>query len=182
MSPFFDFSVYFNPRTHMECDKLFSVYCFRSFISIHALTWSATKFFMREDANGLFQSTHSHGVRRFRVPDAADIVVDFNPRTHMECDRNGLLITDRTTDFNPRTHMECDREIRTVNSRYLTFQSTHSHGVRLPLLESSKQTAEFQSTHSHGVRQRPQEYLRGICKFQSTHSHGVRLVYIYMRC
>ncbi len=35
-------------------------------------------------------------------------LMDFNPRTHKECDnvQNGYI--DLKNDFNPRTHKECD--------------------------------------------------------------------------
>ena len=37
------FSVNFNSRTHVECDKAWKLKSGRRIISTHALTWSATK-------------------------------------------------------------------------------------------------------------------------------------------
>ena len=55
-------------------------------ISIHALTRSATQTILFQTSQKLFQSTHSRGVRllirRFRN----EVLLDFNPRTHEECD------------------------------------------------------------------------------------------------
>ena len=55
-------------------------------ISIHALTRSATFI-------------------RFRIK-TADI--DFNPRTHEECDWSSVCMGAGLWYFNPRTHEECD--------------------------------------------------------------------------
>ena len=33
-------------------------------------------------------------------------------------------------DFNPRTHKECDKFLKSRLQAYLKFQSTHSQGVR----------------------------------------------------
>ncbi len=34
----------------------------------------------------------------------------FNPRTHIECDLSGLSDSASVADFNPRTHIECDSD------------------------------------------------------------------------
>ena len=53
----------FNPRTHEECDNLkFSIRYYKG-VSIHALTRSATTDNRNTMRVGLFQSTHSRGVR-----------------------------------------------------------------------------------------------------------------------
>ena len=54
----------FNPRTHEECDTASAIVCFACWISIHALTRSATGP-EEEEQLSLFY---------------------FNPRTHEECD------------------------------------------------------------------------------------------------
>ncbi|CZQ82226.1 Hypothetical protein TES5_194 [Trichococcus sp. ES5] len=61
-------------------------------ISIHALTRSATKRLAIPPVLSLFQSTHSRGVRpKARVTNSS--CVNFNPRTHEECDQKlGSLI------------------------------------------------------------------------------------------
>ena len=55
------------------------------------------------------------------------------------------------------------------------FQSTHSHGVRRSVDNSTLKLNKFQSTHSHGVRLTIRCTFSSNPKFQSTHSHGVRL-------
>ena len=48
------------------------------------------------------------------------ISYDFNPRTHVECDRDRHYEIIRKVDFNPRTHVECDlmETIRPKGSKY----------------------------------------------------------------
>ena len=78
--------IYFNPRTHEECDFVPFSIDKRLEISIHALTRSAT---------GLVQGT-------------LITIINFNPRTHEECDRTLSVIPSFISYFNPRTHEECD--------------------------------------------------------------------------
>ena len=97
---------HFNSRTHVECDN----FClltdtnginFNSrgvrlraivvqgdtlSISTHALTWSAT------DASAEW----------------ALIALNFNSRTHVECDAKTKLYELAKINFNSRTHVECD--------------------------------------------------------------------------
>ena len=100
-------------------------------------------------------------------------------------------------DFNPRTHKECDP----LNGKYFTqhdiFQSTHSQRVRLwqvvafyhfreisihALTKSATTLGSlalslkklFQSTHSQRVRQTFPAWLGLAWVFQSTHSQRVR--------
>ena len=35
-------------------------------------------------------------------------MIDFNPRTHIECDSKEGVFIPFMEDFNPRTHIECD--------------------------------------------------------------------------
>ncbi len=85
--------VYFNPRTHMECDRSITFLRLTSgLISIHALTWSATLAFWLSRRGLLFQSTHSHGVRPRKRPNIQRGRGHFNPRTHMECDVGAKVI------------------------------------------------------------------------------------------
>ena len=58
----------------------------------------------------------------------------------------------------------------------MAFQSTHSHGVRLPVIPIWLPLRKFQSTHSHGVRRIFTLATVNLLQFQSTHSHGVRLI------
>ena len=56
-------------------------------ISIHAPTWGATIIARGDKLVEPFQSTHPHGVRpRVRSIDNVKFP-NFNPRTHMGCDR-----------------------------------------------------------------------------------------------
>ena len=102
----------------------------------------------------VFQSTHSHGVRRFDRLRPSAYFFHFNPRTHMECDYASWLTSPPNR----------------------AFQSTHSHGVRhYYKAHNIKSFQVFQSTHSHGVRHATNStWLKTPCRFQSTHSHGVR--------
>ncbi len=142
----------FNSRTHVECDANSEDQSATSFISTHALTWSATDGVVECDdyvkisthaltwsatarrihgaANREFQLTHSRGVRQFRhvlrtsphtfqlthsrgvrraylYPDLISIV-DFNSRTHVECDIVPVFHVAQIFHFNSRTHVECD--------------------------------------------------------------------------
>ena len=99
----------FNSRTHVECDCTESIfsrqssgfqlthsrgvrhpYCYfcsdTTCISTHALTWSATL------------DRHS----------ASNCYAHFNSRTHVECDREVILVEPDIMNFNSRTHVECD--------------------------------------------------------------------------
>ena len=106
----------------------------------------------------LFQSTHSRGVRLCFV----------------------FQVSERL-DFNPRTHEECDPE-KFSSSRFgvLVFQSTHSRGVRHPDVSVKTFAFQFQSTHSRGVRHVFQVLPVVHVLFQSTHSRGVRLALHYL--
>ena len=144
----------FNSRTHVECDANSEDQSATSFISTHALTWSATDGVVECDdyvkisthaltwsatarrihgaANREFQLTHSRGVRQFRhvlrtsphtfqlthsrgvrraylYPDLISIV-DFNSRTHVECDIVPVFHVAQIFHFNSRTHVECDHK------------------------------------------------------------------------
>ncbi|KFM93543.1 hypothetical protein DJ90_4789 [Paenibacillus macerans] len=99
----------FNPRTHMECDKYIKQDAESCWLSIHALTWSATlKGFADPETGETFQSTHSHGVRQGKDGNE-DIRACFQS-THSHGVR---------------------REHRKSCANIFLFQSTHSHGVRL---------------------------------------------------
>ena len=106
--------LHFNPRTHEECDELVPVKSFmyslfqsthsrgvrlstltlsRSspMISIHALTRSATFF---SDASPLSKAISIHALTRSATNlcvRLTEMIFNFNPRTHEECDANNLL-------------------------------------------------------------------------------------------
>ena len=100
--------------THSRRVRLFIV--FSSFkhvhISIHALTKSAT-----------FNSWHSncssqisiHALTKSATPQTGRYQIrqlNFNPRTHEECDCDLIIFKRSHIYFNPRTHEECDQDIR----------------------------------------------------------------------
>ncbi len=100
---------YFNPRTHIECDKArrranrrFKRY-FNPRIHMECDIENST---FTQATQG-FQSTHSHGVR-------------------LQCS----MYSFSGHNFNPRTHMECDQPYRSQVPTQPIFQSTHPHGVR----------------------------------------------------
>ena len=186
----------FNPRTHEECDVRSFVARNTNYVSIHALTRSATELTIL----------------------ASRFLIRFNPRTHEECDLTSGIPSPPPDCFNPRTHEECDGAHLTLVYAPRLFQSTHSRGVRLTQIIGVKlapcfnprtheecdgqpcddtglngcfnprtheecdpqalgivyRKPKFQSTHSRGVRRCGKR--RGISrtKFQSTHSRGVR--------
>ena len=54
-----------------------------------------------------FQSTHPCGVR-LRDLSTHQLLVNFNPRTHVGCDDLKLFDYQQIDNFNPRTHVGCD--------------------------------------------------------------------------
>ena len=97
----------FNSRTHVECDHRSEPCAASSRISTHALTWSATCRLYRQRKIKKFQLTHSRGVRR-ELNGCFELYLDFNSRTHVECDSLVPSNVPDTRDFNSRTHVECD--------------------------------------------------------------------------
>ena len=164
----------FNPRTHEECDTASAIVCFACWISIHALTRSATT------------------QRKPKFTPATN----FNPRTHEECDRSPLPFRAHYITFQS-TH---SRGVRRFSPHAclttVQFQSTHSRGVRPFAYFSASVVLEFQSTHSRGVRPSSAISFPALANFnprtheecdarmfetfdiadgfQSTHSRGVR--------
>ncbi|ADX69778.1 Hypothetical cytosolic protein [Lactobacillus helveticus H10] len=84
--------------------------------------------------------------------------IDFNPRTHKECDSRYAITKYGKSDFNPRTHKECDLVFKRYPIFHTEFQSTHSQGVRQRISKAISSAERFQSTHSQGVRR----YFTGI--------------------
>ena len=145
------------------------------FISIHALTRSATIFKIAHTLTCMI-SIHAltRSATRYRGLRIQGLS-DFNPRTHEECDQklyqhhnaNQISIHALTrsatsisiykvlscSNFNPRTHEECDNKKRKLMLLLHKFQSTHSRGVRRQKPPQQQKLRLFQSTHSRGVRQ-----------------------------
>ncbi len=84
---------------------------FTRFISIHALTRSATRGY------GPYHSRVSisiHALTRSATACSFDSVLEynnFNPRTHEECDAERRANYECEFYFNPRTHEECDANV-----------------------------------------------------------------------
>ena len=114
-------------------------------------------------------------MRQLTVRNVPPGLIDFNPRTHEECDYRLKPRLIPHSYFNPRTHEECDSFDCRSNLSYLRFQSTHSRGVRQDFTKAVSMADSFQSTHSRGVRQFSIVVTSSSDLFQSTHSRGVRL-------
>ena len=121
-------------------------------ISIHAPTWGATQKGDKLRRGFQFQSTHPRGVRlmfwssslphfeisihaptwgaTFGKMGSKGLFANFNPRTHVGCDRNCDISHNGFPNFNPRTHVGCDLSIILALSPNQRFQSTHPRGVR----------------------------------------------------
>ncbi len=98
----------FNPRTHVGCDKVDDIMVADGAISIHAPTWGAT----HGEAGGQHRpaiSIHAPtwGATLFNKGTLKS-KGDFNPRTHVGCDRVPHRPYIYTQNFNPRTHVGCD--------------------------------------------------------------------------
>ena len=131
----------------MECDGVCRSKIDKLNISTHALTWSATG----------------------AMEDGELKTVDFNSRTHVECDMIFAFSCRTVDNFNSRTHVECDPKFIfyfynvTISTHALTwsatiyvaivkelavFQLTHSRGVRRGFLEITESDSDFNSrTH-----------------------------------
>ena len=167
---------YFNPRTHVGCDKVDSYFLLwqlnfnpRTHVGCDKIT---------EDSycvSNIFQSTHPCGVRLIPTHLLCN-VANFNPRTHVGCDwRRSVYLVPffisihapmwgatswifsgswNNWYFNPRTHVGCDLLILNFFTCPIRFQSTHPCGVRRFRLVSCVSCWQlFQSTHPCGVRQ-----------------------------
>ena len=143
-------------------------------ISIHAPVWGATVTTreviyiaqfqsthpcgVRRKPIGLpyqgskFQSTHPCGVRHRHYQATLQIIIHFNPRTRVGCDRPQMWSFCIWRNFNPRTRVGCDKTAPLTFSMTLLFQSTHPCGVRQSVLSSPQWSDIFQSTHPCGVR------------------------------
>ena len=141
-----------------------------------------------------FQSTHPRGVRRRRVRGPYS-EVNFNPRTHVGCDRssntNGIRsclfqsthprgvrrdiisLQPLLENFNPRTHVGCD-PLAFILMPYFEHFNPRTHvgcdGIIYDLvsLEVISIHAPTWGATSHNV------LIRQADKFQSTHPRGVR--------
>ena len=103
-------SLYFNPRTHEECDLISNVY---------------------RQVPISFQSTHSRGVRQGYLQYYSQTwPISIHALTRSATSYLIYLIH-RQKHFNPRTHEECDCRRCFLCPRRGRFQSTHSRGVRL---------------------------------------------------
>ena len=142
----------FNSRTHVECD--FNAWCAitRTYISTHALTWSATLSFPRPR----YVSRH------------------FNSRTHVECDYLIDICLLVGQYFNSRTHVECDHNVA-VTATADTAISTHALTWSATACAHRKPSKMTISTHALTWSATPSARMSiAIAPFQLTHSRGVR--------
>ena len=132
--------------------------CRCDFISIHALTKSATAASIRDSIHYLNFNPRTHKECDSVKMLSYCLIPYFNPRTHKECDRLSTNKQRRLYDFNPRTHKECDAFFLYVVFFSIKFQSTHSQRVRPTVPPQIDVGNEFQSTHSQRVRPRSIEH------------------------
>ncbi len=164
----------FNPRTRTGCDAGMTHYYLTPgiFQSTHP---HRVRLYKIQDCpwDQEFQSTHPHRVRH-QVAIHRYIHHNFNPRTRTGCDAQMTHLLHVGKNFNPRTRTGCDN--RTVLNRLviLSFQSTHPHRVRRIIRIVLSDRRLFQSTHPHRVRPSCQSRRSVRLLFQSTHPHRVR--------
>ena len=120
-----------------------------------------------------FQLTHSRGVRPcFHM--LLHQQMNFNSRTHVECDAFPFRTTFSLSNFNSRTHVECDYDCIDCHVEYYNI-STHALTWSATIAQSlAQRPAVFQLTHSRGVRRTFHMYNFHHFPFQLTHSRGVR--------
>ena len=168
--------IYFNPRTHVGCDRKREDLRKWYIISIHAPTWGATSLPSRPRT----------------------CLTNFNPRTHVGCDSSSIISDFSKHYFNPRTHVGCDFGDVPESLRKLIFQSTHPRGVR-PSHGSVALHTYYFNPRTHVGCDALQERIQqdfidfnprthvgcdgnlkvmtfAIITFQSTHPRGVRLL------
>ena len=121
--------MYFNPRTHVGCDKPRGLPS-EGFLYFNPRTHVGCDF--RKGTNSV--EDFNFNPRTHVGCDTTDDSVgvgfqDFNPRTHVGCDGTRGRCARLLAYFNPRTHVGCDvREF--LKTLLLLFQSTHPRGVR----------------------------------------------------
>ena len=120
----------FNPRTHMGCDEMkrYELYCryvsihaptwgatfpltcsfLWSLVSIHAPTWGATLCYPVSELNTTVSIHAPTWGATSLTEQLTNVILCFNPRTHMGCDYTCGYSVPQTIGFNPRTHMGCD--------------------------------------------------------------------------
>ena len=125
----------------------------RYVISIHAPTWGATNNTKSYEDTLQFQSTHPRGVRHRRRRHLR-LVGNFNPRTHVGCDRASRRPSPGSSYFNPRTHVGCDLDVDECDAVRLVYFNPRTHvGCDSACACSRLAMSLFQSTHPRGVRQ-----------------------------
>ena len=162
-----------HPHGVRQQNRMFIKYQY--YVSIHAPTRGATLLFSNQDFQNLFQSTHPHGVRP-GLNCIAHFIRQFQS-THPHGVRLFPTPYKGTTYFcfNPRTHTGCDPGCF-VRVRLPIVVSIHAptRGATLKKSNAPYSHGRFQSTHPHGVRRRVQNTTFRFPLFQSTHPHGVR--------
>ena len=142
----------FNPRTHEECDPTHRVSDIKALNFNPRTHEECDKKAPSQLRNcGIFQSTHSRGVRRqYRncYADGPQISIHALTRSATELDweevQQLLISIHALTRSATATSKRCALHER--------FQSTHSRGVRQDFIREDGTVCQFQSTHSRGVR------------------------------
>ena len=186
---------YFNPRTHVGCDVGKKDITPSTEISIHAPTWGATNTkavvrasseFQSTHPRGvrpkdlidkiqcqLFQSTHPRGVRPLQERIQQDFI-DFNPRTHVGCDKNVTKMIGHFGYFNPRTHVGCDVLDFAITNYHLHFNPRTHVGCDFDFFADKFERSDFNPRTHVGCDLYKLEPSVNVIKFQSTHPRGVR--------
>ena len=99
---------------------------------------------------------------------------NFNPRTHVGCDRASAFGSNVGVYFNPRTHVGCDADEKEVRKTAEISIHAPTWGATNRLIANTLKK-RFQSTHPRGVRHKLILNGTPLSKFQSTHPRGVRL-------
>ena len=99
-------------------------------ISTHALTWSATATETRDMMIAIDFNSRTHVECDGTLKICQRTGGNFNSRTHVECDRKAQFEQFGEMHFNSRTHVECDLMFDNVKNVGQVFQLTHSRGVR----------------------------------------------------
>ena len=169
--------MYFNPRTHEECDLWADAGAIWSgiFQSTHSRGVRRLDKGLQDQFETVFQSTHSRGVRpeiKTAIQPNVDISIHALTRSattlfvnvfmaflFQSTHSRGVRLLNaadqtRPCNFNPRTHEECD--CITINEILLcsNFNPRTHEECDVTSAVSRSSVFKFQSTHSRGVRPR----------------------------
>ncbi len=166
--------LHFNPRTHEECDSYKPSLQYFAYISIHALTRSATR---QNVILPLSCGISIHALTRsatgqdfFRKRHA---YISIHALTRSATSMNNL----KRIPFLISIHALTRSATPTMLYRHSCislFQSTHSRGVRRVIANLTKLKKHFNPRTHEECDIDDGDYTRADIEFQSTHSRGVR--------